>query len=139
MNLTERLLTIDSTVKARLIEAIEIHGHLGPFLVLGMRMGLLAEKLFGGRVRFYEVYLPDKKPYLCACDGIRAIVGENPVITQKSDGISATFHDSKNRKIVLAIKGRIIEKYAKEPFSRCEENAFEVLSKEDEEILDQVV
>jgi len=139
VDLGKRLLKIDPTVRARLIEAIELHGHLGPFLVLGMRMGLLAERLLGERAKACEVELPDNKPHLCALDGIRAVIDEDRVVLRDGDGIAATFHGENGKKITLAVKNNVIGRYVNEPFERCEENAFKILSRDDAEILDQVV
>ncbi len=57
--------------------SIYFHGHLGPFLVLGLRAGLLANKLIGRNPlsNLARVRLPLKKPYSCFLDGIQISTG----------------------------------------------------------------
>lgn len=64
--------------KIRLDEAVRFHGHLGPYLVLGLRAGelalkkLKAKKYIGLNV---EVYGADKKPRSCLIDGLQLATG----------------------------------------------------------------
>lgn len=111
--------------------AVKIHGHLGPFLVLGVKMCLLAERLLGGKVQRCEIEVIDRKPYLCTVDGVKAVMNDDAVTMRKGTGITATFKDAKNRAITLAVKSSVQENYANEPWERCEDNAFKVLSEDD--------
>ena len=57
--------------------AAEFHGHLGPFLVLGVKMGLIGMKKLkiqanAWRLRI-EVELPKQIPYTCTLDGLQAV------------------------------------------------------------------
>ncbi len=57
--------------------AIFLHGHLGPYLVLGVKAGLLAVDVLGrdplgSRV---EVELPGRIPYTCFLDGLQISTG----------------------------------------------------------------
>jgi len=122
-------------VSRELLErAVEAHGHLGPFLVLGLRMGLLAERLLGGRVQACEVEVVGRRPLLCAVDGIRAVVGDE-VSVVGGGGISATFHGAEGRKITVKVRGSVIERYARVAWEECEERAREVLGEREENIL----
>jgi len=64
--------------KINLNEAIRFHGHLGPYLVLGLLAGecglrkLRCRKHFGLRVK---VWGADKKPKSCLVDGIQLSTG----------------------------------------------------------------
>lgn len=64
--------------KITLKEAAEFHGHLGPYLVLGVLAGELAlkklkcNKYFGITVR---VYGANKKPKSCLIDGLQLSTG----------------------------------------------------------------
>lgn len=64
--------------KFSLTGAIDFHGHLGPYLVLGLKAGDLAlkelklKKYFGLRV---EVFGFDKKPKSCIIDGLQLSTG----------------------------------------------------------------
>jgi len=45
-----------SVINKELLEkVVKIHGHLGPFLVLGLKMSLLARKLLGEKPERCEV------------------------------------------------------------------------------------
>mgnify|MGYP001102821160 FL=1 len=117
-------------------KAVRIHGHLGPFLVLGMKMCLLAERLLGGNVQRCEIEVLDRKPYLCAVDGIKAVMDNGAVTIRKGTGIIAIFKGVKNGEVALAVKSNVQEKYANEPWELCEDNAFKVLSEDDEDLFE---
>jgi formylmethanofuran dehydrogenase subunit E len=56
---------------------VKLHGHLGPFLVVGVRMGSVAKRVFnqgsGNCVRFQvTAKVPLVVPFSCAIDGIQA-------------------------------------------------------------------
>ena len=125
---------VNSTVENALKRAVEIHGHLGPFLVLGVRMGLLAKSLLNEGIQRCEVEVIDEKPYLCAVDGIRAIIGDGIAI-KEGKGITATFHGIEGVQAILTVKEPIIKKYAQVPWELCEEKAHEVLKESEENLL----
>jgi len=125
---------VNSNVENALKRAVEIHGHLGPFLVLGVKMGLLAKSLLNKGIQKCEVEVIDEKPYLCAVDGIRAIIGDGIAI-KEGKGITATFHGVEGGRAILTIKESIIKKYAQVPWELCEEAAHEVLKESEENLL----
>jgi formylmethanofuran dehydrogenase subunit E len=56
---------------------VKLHGHLGPFLVVGVRMGGVAKRVFdqdvGNTVRFQvTAKVPLVIPFSCTIDGIQA-------------------------------------------------------------------
>jgi formylmethanofuran dehydrogenase subunit E len=58
--------------------AKEFHGHLGPFLVLGLRMGERAIALLGANKYFglkATVFCPIEPPERCMADGIQLSTG----------------------------------------------------------------
>jgi formylmethanofuran dehydrogenase subunit E len=58
--------------------AEEFHGHGGPFLLLGLRIGILAVEKLGdgyGKKLKAEVHCPLKTPYSCMIDGIQISTG----------------------------------------------------------------
>lgn len=93
-------------------KAVDFHGHLGPFLVIGIRMGVIG-------LRELEVKKGDPKlhvamttkpsvPFSCTIDGIQAItrctVGNRKLNLQDSSGdISAKFQlsDGKTTTVTL--------------------------------------
>lgn len=57
-------------------EAMKLHGHLGPFLVIGVRMGSLAKKILEKGVKdngklVATVRVPLFTPFSCIIDGIQ--------------------------------------------------------------------
>jgi formylmethanofuran dehydrogenase subunit E len=117
-------------------KAVGIHGHLGPFLVFGLRMGLAAEKILGGKPQRCEFESINKVPYLCAADGIRAIVGDNALTIREGDGITATFRGAGGRQTSLRVRENMIAKYVNVPWEKCEESAYEVLKESEDELFE---
>lgn len=75
--------------------AVDFHGHLGPFLVIGVQMGLMGRRFLknGGAV---VVKTGDKPPLSCVIDGIQAssgyTVGRGDISIVKDFGeVSALF------------------------------------------------
>ena len=56
--------------KELLEKAVRIHGHLGPFLALGLKMSIRAEKILGEEPSRCELETVNRKPFLCVVDGI---------------------------------------------------------------------
>ena len=57
--------------------AAKLHGHLGPFLVIGVRMGMTAKKNLnvddeGERRLRASIKTPNSTPYSCIIDGVQA-------------------------------------------------------------------
>ncbi|MEM3712731.1 MAG: FmdE family protein [Thermoproteota archaeon] len=119
--------------KEVLDKAISIHGHLGPFLILGLKMGMKAIGIIG-KPSSCEVFTVMRKPYICAIDGLRTIIGNN-IILRESNGLSARFSNGKNS-IIISVKESIVEKYAKTPWGKCEENAYLIMKSSDEELFE---
>jgi len=68
---------IDSEVERLLKRAIDLHGHLGPFLVIGVKMGLIGKRYFGfegGSKSGLQVVVRTHlfPPFSCVIDGIQA-------------------------------------------------------------------
>jgi hypothetical protein len=130
------MLTVVS--KELLEKAVSLHGHLGPFLVLGLKMGLRAESSIGKPVSC-EVSTVGRKPYLCAVDGLKTVLGCN-IVLKEGEGLSASFSNSGGNEIVLRVKASVIGKYAEKyvgaPWKDCEEDAYEVMRSSDEELFE---
>jgi len=115
--------------------AVNLHGHLGPFLVLGLRMGLQAEKLLGEKPVKCEIETVNRKPFLCVLDGIRA-VGVDAIHVKEGNGIKARFGDAKKRTVSFKVKESFLEMYAHIPWEKCVEEALHVLQKDDETLFE---
>jgi len=98
-------------------EAIKFHGHLGPYLVLGLLAGesaikkLKCKKYFGLDV---SVYGANKKPKSCLIDGIQlssgATYGKGNVHKFNGPMIRVEFNNRLNgNKVTLKLKQEIIK------------------------------
>jgi formylmethanofuran dehydrogenase subunit E len=116
--------------KELLENAVQLHVHLGPFLVLGLKMSLGAKKILRRNPSMCEIATISSKPYLCAVDGIKAVIGNN-VTVKEDDGLSAKF-STEGKEIVFRVKRDLVKKHAESPWEKCEEYAQEVMKSEDE-------
>lgn len=91
-------------------EAVNLHGHLGPFLVLGLKMSLQAKEVLGEKPVKCEVETVKKKPFLCILDGIKAVGIEN-ITVKDGEGITAKFCDTKAKEILFKVRKSFLEKY----------------------------
>jgi len=67
----------EKELKAAIVDAVKLHGHLGPFLVIGVRMGGVAKRVLNQDVRdiarfHVTVRVPSVIPFSCTIDGIQA-------------------------------------------------------------------
>lgn len=99
-------------------QAVKFHGHLGPFLVLGLKIGneaikkLKAQMYFGILVR---VEGADKKPKSCLIDGLQlatgATFGKGNIKKRAAKFIKVSVKNLKNNKrIVFKFKKSLIKK-----------------------------
>jgi formylmethanofuran dehydrogenase subunit E len=81
-----------TTLSEELLEnAVKLHGHLGPFLVLGLKMSLRAERILGGKPEKCVVKTINSKPFLCVLDGIKVRIGNDSVTVREGKSLSARF------------------------------------------------
>jgi len=102
---------VTSKFKATIEKAMDFHGHLGPFLVIGVRMGLIG-------VRELEAKENDDKlrvtamlkysiPFSCVIDGIqvatKCTTGNQKLKLINSQGIAAEFELQEGDKVTVAV------------------------------------
>ena len=68
---------ISSELASLIKKAADLHGHLGPFLVVGVRMGSLAKRILNANASECSKFrvsarLPLSTPFSCVIDGIQA-------------------------------------------------------------------
>ncbi|MEA1993887.1 MAG: formylmethanofuran dehydrogenase subunit E family protein [Euryarchaeota archaeon] len=126
-------------MKEILKRAAEFHGHLGPYLVLGMRMGTMARKTLDAtpfEIRA-EIRTNDKTPRSCVLDGIQftsgCTLGKRNIELIKSNEISGAFFKDES-KFVINTKKNILERI--KTVSDMEEYAEELFEKNDEELFE---
>jgi formylmethanofuran dehydrogenase subunit E len=113
---TEETSELETSMK----DAAELHGHLGPFLVIGVRMGKAARKIlsFGNeesRRLLATVRVPFHTPFSCVLDGIQSAthctIGNQRLRVEKSrQEITAQFETKDSDKILLiSVNPKIVE------------------------------
>jgi formylmethanofuran dehydrogenase subunit E len=109
---------VSPTLTSALEQAAEFHGHLGPFLAIGVRMGLIGLKKIGGSKSNQLVVtaaLPLRVPFSCIIDGLQVstscTVGNQKLSLEDSPTIQARFRRKDNgQEIVIALDRSVFEK-----------------------------
>ena len=104
--------------KISLKEGIKFHGHLGPYLVLGILAGDLALKKLRARKYFdliVKAWGATKKPKSCLIDGLQlstgATFGKGNIQKRESAKVKILFRNLlNNKKINISLKENLIEK-----------------------------
>ena len=122
--------------KELLEDAVRLHGHLGPFLVLGLKMSLRAKKILGEKPEKCNVETINSKPFLCVLDGIKAVIGSDAVTVREGNGLSAKFSKAKDGEVIVKVRKALVKKYAEGPWEKSEEFAHEVLRSSDEQLFE---
>ena len=105
-----------SEINDVLKKAEDMHGHLGPFLALGVRMSLVGIRnleIKEGNPRLYAVAeLEYKVPFSCMLDGIQTVtkctVGNKRLIWKESKKFRATFSLRDNGRVMVSVRPDLI-------------------------------
>ena len=96
--------------------AIEFHGHSGPFMIIGVRMGIAALRLLDARGWFdlrCHVLLRWRPPDSCIIDGIQystgCTMGKHNIEVEEKEGVAADFYKTEEH-IRIILRKEIIEK-----------------------------
>lgn len=93
------------------------HGHLGPYVVIGYKMGRMAREKFPDRIHA-NVYTGNKPPLSCMVDGIQmsscCTLGKNNITVHKGSFAMANFLDDVGNKMVIELKKEIRDKVDRE-------------------------
>ena len=98
--------------------AVDFHGHLGPYLVLGLKMGDLAverlkcQRHFGVKAVVYGAL---NRPKSCLIDGIQlssgCTYGKGNIEKKPGSQIRAVFYNLRNRKkIIIRLKKDLVDR-----------------------------
>lgn len=115
--------SIDSKADADLAtlinKAADFHGHLGPFLVIGIRMGKLAKKILNTSMKEDRLQatakVPLSTPFSCILDGIQATtsctVGNQKLkIENSKKEITARFEfQNSDRAVKVTVNPKTVE------------------------------
>jgi formylmethanofuran dehydrogenase subunit E len=102
---------------ALLERAIEFHGHLGPFLVLGLRMGVVGIRELNvergdGRMRV-TARLKYSIPFSCAVDGLQIVtkctVGNKKLTIADYAGVATDFKLEDGKQATVSVKSAFFE------------------------------
>jgi len=105
---------LDSIVR----EAVGFHGHLGPFLVIGIRMGLIGLrelKTTRGNPKLQATTIVKRAvPFSCAIDGIQVTtqctVGNGKLkLKSTQETVSAEFKLNRGKQVTVTLKPRKFE------------------------------
>ncbi|MEM1660283.1 MAG: hypothetical protein QXR17_03965 [Candidatus Bathyarchaeia archaeon] len=77
-----------------------------------------------------------KKPYLCAVDGVRVALEDPLIEVREYNGLAIEFIGVDGERVEVRVKSDLVEKYAKAPWEKCEEYAYEVLNKDDRQLFE---
>ena len=99
--------TNDLALNDLMVKSAEFHGHLGPFLVLGIRMGLTGLRRLGvksGGLLGLEIEVPLKVPFSCIIDGLqistRCTVGNRKLTIRNAQKVKGSFRKDVNNIII---------------------------------------
>lgn len=103
--------SISPELTSILEKAADFHGHLGPFLVIGVRAGLVGLNRVGitkGDTLVVTASVPIRIPFSCILDGLQistnCTIGNQRLSVRNSDEIQVTFERKGNgRKVVVAL------------------------------------
>ena len=112
---------LSSSISKSLIdEAVRFHGHLGPFLVLGLKAGMFANKVLG-KSHFDTKVTVETEPFPpCSCivDGIQittgCTMGKRNIELKNGDSLTVTFRKN-NHELKLSLKTDILKQLMKIP------------------------
>jgi len=132
-------------LKATLDKAADFHGHLGPFLVLGVRMGLIGVRELGMKGNDEQLRVTamtkDSTPFSCVIDGIqvatKCTIGNKKLRVKNSSGIAAKFELQNIEQITVTVNPATFNKLKSQLLSKnvpLEELARLVVSMPEEEL-----
>lgn len=114
----------EKELEAIIRDAVRLHGHLGPFLVVGVRMGVIANRVLNPAQKDSNalqaaVRLPLRTPFSCVLDGIqsttRCTIGNQRLRMEDSpEEITAKFTVQDSEKtLTISINPRVVDEIEK--------------------------
>ncbi|MCW4011830.1 MAG: formylmethanofuran dehydrogenase subunit E family protein [Candidatus Bathyarchaeota archaeon] len=97
--------------------AIEFHGHDGPFMTIGLRMGITALEILDCKGWFglnCEVRLNWAPPDSCVIDGIQSstgcTMGKKNITVVEQPGVEAVFTSRDKKSVQIKLKQEVIDR-----------------------------
>jgi len=102
---------MDTELTPIIKKAADFHGHLGPFLVMGVRMGLIGVRELGARGNDEQLRVTamtrDFTPFSCVRDGIqvatKCTIGNKKLRLSSSSGIAAKFELQNKEQLTVIV------------------------------------
>ena len=128
-----------------LTRAVQFHGHLGPFLILGIRMGVIARSML--KAQNHDgltaiMFVNPRPPMSCTVDGVQVssgcTLGKGTIrISESTDRVAGEFHAG-NRTCTVMVKPELLNWYLDGLRNATEKEVLEmaeaVLARPDEEL-----
>jgi formylmethanofuran dehydrogenase subunit E len=103
-------------------EIENFHGHIGPYAVIGYRMGQLAVKVLGedrtGKRNKAVAYCGNRPPVSCMLDGIQmsscCTMGKGNITVEDRGEVKALFSNYEGKSMELSLRPEVLEKVKKE-------------------------
>ncbi|MBI0584093.1 MAG: formylmethanofuran dehydrogenase subunit E family protein [Methanomassiliicoccus sp.] len=113
------------------------HGHLGPYAVLGYRMGITARRQFPERI-YSRVHSGTQRPLSCLADGVQmsscCTLGKNNITVLEDGQARAEFSDGKGHLDMIVLQDIIDDIGARCDHHNEEEMAMGLYSQPDERL-----
>ena len=121
----------------------EFHGHLGPFVVVGYRMGEVANRLLGADAfaKTAVVLTGGKPPRSCTIDGIQlssgCTIGKGTIgVVDQGEVASIFLSKTSGRQVRISLKAERLEEITSTPSESMEGLARRLFSLTDEELFE---
>jgi formylmethanofuran dehydrogenase subunit E len=116
---------MDTELTPTIKKAADFHGHLGPFLVIGVRMGLIGvrelEVKGNDEMLHVTAMLKYSVPFSCVVDGIqvatKCTTGNRKLRLRSSSGIAARFELQRGEQVTVAVDPTAFERLKNELLS----------------------
>jgi len=136
-------LTIEQdNIESMVNQGIKLHGHAGPYLNLGIKMGLLALEILKAKGYFdlsVEAELEYRRPMSCFVDGLQistgCTMGKGNIRVKNQPGKINALFATENKNLRITIKPEIVESLNFEEES-CEKLSQKILSIPNNELFD---
>jgi formylmethanofuran dehydrogenase subunit E len=122
-------------------EAVKFHGHLGVYLVLGLKAGLYANEILGKNYFDTHACIETEPfpPRSCFLDGIQlttgCTMGKCNIEIRNGDSLLVRFTQG-DRQLTLSVKLMLLEGLSRTTLNESEEVVFSLINKPIEELFD---
>lgn len=123
----------------------KFHGHIGPYVIIGYKIGIIANKLldsdpFSKKVKIWTKKFP---PMSCVIDGIQlssgCTFGKGSIVVKNGEFLKTEFSNNEGKKIQISLKMQIkddieqnvakdnMESYSKKILQMLDSDLFDII------------